>query len=71
MLDGVGGWVAGRVFVVYGAPLDVCYERWGAPYGRVAAATAARAARRGRIRRVALHRKFFYLTLTVGDQRHV
>ena len=34
MLDGVGGWVAGRVFVVYGAPLDVCYERWGAPYGR-------------------------------------
>ena len=32
------GWVAlalaGRVFVVLGAPLDVCDGRWGAPYGR-------------------------------------
>ena len=34
LLDGVGGWVAGRVFVVYGAPLDVCGGRWGAPCGR-------------------------------------
>ena len=34
LTGGEVGWVAGRVFVVYGAPLDVCYERWSAPYGR-------------------------------------
>ena len=43
--------------------LSTCVVGAGAPPVVVAAATAARAARRSRIRRVALHRKFFFDTM--------
>ena len=34
LLDGVGVWVAGRVCMVYRAPLHACVDPWGAPCGR-------------------------------------